>query len=335
MISVIVPVYKTEAYLPQCIDSILRQTYRDLEILLIDDGSPDNCGGICEEYARSDTRIRVFHTENKGLSAARNLGLREAKGEYIGFVDSDDWLEPDMYEILLRRLEETGTNISACGVRSEYQDRSYDYSIRDAVYIGTEATKVIACNFSTATWNKLYKKTIWTGISFPESSTYEDAAILCKVVLKAGSMSCVPKPLYHYRMRVGSIVHTRSMKNSMDCWNAIYNRYLYLCALPEFNEDHQFVDLLEKLVAHTAVKIWIWMYMVPKEQRDYDFLHMVSGFVQKKYPFFGKKNWGLPLRTGIFFTRYPNDFSLKAVHILYAFSTFFVKDTNESLFPSE
>jgi len=119
MISVIVPVYKVEQYLRQCIESILNQTYQDLEILLIDDGSPDRCGIICEEYAKKDPRIKVFHTENHGLSAARNVGLQIAKGEYIGFVDSDDWIEPDMYEILLRRLEETDTDISVCEIWRE------------------------------------------------------------------------------------------------------------------------------------------------------------------------------------------------------------------------
>lgn len=104
MISIIVPVYNVELYIHQCIDSIISQTYRDIEILLIDDGSTDKCGNICDEYARIDPRIRVFHTQNKGLSAARNLGLREAKGDYIGFVDSDDWIEPNMFEVLLQQL---------------------------------------------------------------------------------------------------------------------------------------------------------------------------------------------------------------------------------------
>ena len=97
MISVIVPVYNVEPWLRQCLDSIVGQTYGDLEILLVDDGSTDRCGAVCEEYARADARIRVFHTENRGLSAARNLGLREARGELIGFVDADDWIEPEMY----------------------------------------------------------------------------------------------------------------------------------------------------------------------------------------------------------------------------------------------
>lgn len=112
-ISVIVPVYKVERYIRQFIESIIHQTYLDIEILLIDDESPDRCGEICDEYARIDKRIRVFHTDNKGLSVARNLGLHEAKGEYIGFVDPDDWIEPDIYEILLQRLNETGADICA------------------------------------------------------------------------------------------------------------------------------------------------------------------------------------------------------------------------------
>lgn len=142
MISVIVPVYKVERYIHQCIVSILNQTYQDLEILLIDDGSPDKCGEICKEYAKKDSRIKVFHTENHGLSAARNVGLQIAKGEYIGFVDSDDWIEPDMFEILLRRLEETGADISVCEIwREDVEERHPGKSVRNAVYTGTDAIK--------------------------------------------------------------------------------------------------------------------------------------------------------------------------------------------------
>lgn len=113
MISVIVPVYKVAPYLRQCVDSIINQSFDDLEILLIDDGSPDQCGEICDEYAAKDSRVRVFHTENKGLSAARNLGLQKATGEYIGFIDSDDWIEPDMYEVLLRKDTPAGSPLLA------------------------------------------------------------------------------------------------------------------------------------------------------------------------------------------------------------------------------
>lgn len=114
MISIIVPVYQVELFLHRCVDSIRNQTIRDLEILLIDDGSPDRCGEYCDDYARKDDRIRVFHTDNKGLSAARNLGLREAKGKYIGFVDSDDWIELDIFEVLQTALEDADADVCAC-----------------------------------------------------------------------------------------------------------------------------------------------------------------------------------------------------------------------------
>ena len=116
MISVIVPVYNVEPYLRKCLDSILAQTYRNLEILVIDDGSTDGSGRICDEYAGRDERIKVFHTENHGLSCARNLGLDNANGEWIGFVDSDDWIEPDMYEVLLPWAGKTATADVECGV---------------------------------------------------------------------------------------------------------------------------------------------------------------------------------------------------------------------------
>ena len=115
VISVIVPVYKVEQYLPQCIESIINQTYRNLEIILIDDGSPDNCGKICEEYAQKDKRIKVFHKKNGGLSDARNYGIARASGEYLAFVDSDDWIEPDMYEVLVNWIEDHQTDIVSCG----------------------------------------------------------------------------------------------------------------------------------------------------------------------------------------------------------------------------
>lgn len=156
MISIIVPVYNVELYIHQCIDSIVNQTYQDIEILLIDDGSTDKCRNICDEYARIDHRIRVFHTENKGLSAARNLGLREARGEYIGFVDSDDWIEPNMYEVLLQQLEKNGAEISVCELFVEYKTRHQAGSnIQNAVYRGQEIIQALISNsFYNLAWNK-------------------------------------------------------------------------------------------------------------------------------------------------------------------------------------
>ena len=121
-ISVIVPVYKVEAYLDKCVRSIMDQTYRNLEIILVDDGSPDDCPAMCDAWAEKDSRIRVIHKENGGLSDARNAGMAVATGEYIGFIDSDDYIAPDMYRLLLERMTADGSDIAACGVEMVFED---------------------------------------------------------------------------------------------------------------------------------------------------------------------------------------------------------------------
>lgn len=332
MISVIVPVYNVGLYLNQCIDSILKQTYRDLEILLIDDGSPDRCKEICDEYAKKDHRIRLFHTENKGLSAARNLGLREAKGEYIGFVDSDDWIEPNMYENLLRQIEKTNTDISTCAVWSEYMNSKEVYSINNAVFVGLESVRALIYCINNGAWNKLYKSKCWAGIFFPEGYSHEDVATIYKVFLNARSISCIPDPLYHYRIRDKSITHIWSMNNLMDYWIVFYDRYKYLSTLPDIRKDQTLINKMEEQLANKAAKIWRWVYGVPKEQRDYVFLRNVSCYVRKHFPLFGKKEWRLDLRICIFFSRFTNEFSFL---FLYALNNIYrrIRDYNRSPYP--
>ena len=128
MISVIVPVYNVELYLEKCLDSILAQTYSDLEVLVIDDGSTDRCGEVCDRFAEQDHRIKEFHTENHGLSAARNLGLDQMQGKYVGFVDNDDWIEPDMYEMLFNIAEQTNADIVTCRFYKEYRNTTEESS---------------------------------------------------------------------------------------------------------------------------------------------------------------------------------------------------------------
>lgn len=124
-LSIIVPVYKVEKYLPRCIDSILAQTFRDFELILIDDGSPDNCGAICDDYAARDSRIKVIHQENAGVSAARNAGLDIASGTYLGFVDSDDWIEPEMYETMIATAKEKNVDVVVCGINYCEEDGAF------------------------------------------------------------------------------------------------------------------------------------------------------------------------------------------------------------------
>ena len=182
MLSVIIPVYNVEPYLEKCLDSVLKQTYKDMEILIIDDGSTDRSGAISDEYAAKDSRIRVFHTENRGLSAARNLGLDNAVGGYIGFVDSDDWIEPDMYEVLLKKAEETGADIVECGVFKEYPDKTVEHQRPDRVMYKIEAIRALVNReLSNSVWNKVWVKSCYFNIRFPEGRLYEDVAITYRI----------------------------------------------------------------------------------------------------------------------------------------------------------
>ena len=126
LISVIVPIYNVEKYLDRCVDSIINQTYKNLEIILVDDGSPDNCPQMCDDYAKKDSRIKVVHKENGGLSDARNVGMEVATGEYVSFIDSDDYISLDFYETLLETIVDNDSDIVECGVVKFYEDNSFD-----------------------------------------------------------------------------------------------------------------------------------------------------------------------------------------------------------------
>ena len=202
-------------------DSILNQTYRDLEILRIDDGSPDECGEICEEYESRDSWARFFHTENSGLSAARNIGLKAAMGG-IGFIDSDDWIEPDMYDVLIRGLEEA--DISICGFDSADQEVRF----QEAVYIGADALRTLVDEkFNNNVWNKLYRREMFDGVLFPEGMNYEDVAVMHRVVDKAKTVATISEVKYQYRVRTASITKTYTAENLMNYADTRLCRYYF------------------------------------------------------------------------------------------------------------
>ena len=291
MISIIVPVYKVEPYLRQCVDSILGQTYRDIEVLLIDDGSPDRCGEICDEYAEKDDRVRVFHTENRGLSAARNLGLREARGEYIGFVDSDDWIEPDMYEVLLRRIQETEADIGVCGFSYDYLNTSECSPCVEAVYDSVGAVGALICgDLRKQVMNKLWSRQAAMLLRFPEGRVYEDIFTVYKVLMQANKVATVHQPLYRYRQRKGSIARTYPMKNLIDYWEAIHERYEDLKSTKNLEAE------LRKQCASAIARTWRWFYSVPKENRDYNYLITLHSFTTKNYQLLGDQGWPISLR---------------------------------------
>lgn len=216
-ISVIVPIYKVEEYLKRAVDSILQQTFSDLEIILVDDGSPDNCGLMCEEYAKIDSRIKVVHKTNGGLSSARNAGLDVATGEYIGFVDSDDWIHPQMYEYLYKCATKYDLDITTCrfektNVFNPQNYTKYDgfatYEVHDSLKFLKNLNLDIFYQYSPSVCTKLYKKEVFDNLRFEEGKLFEDTIIMIPTFLKASKIGYTDKVFYYYfQNRQGSIMN--------------------------------------------------------------------------------------------------------------------------------
>lgn len=305
MISVIVPVFNVEPYLRQCIDSILNQTYSDLEVLLIDDGSPDRCGEICDEYAKRDQRVRVFHTENGGLSAARNLGLSEARGDYIGFVDSDDWIESDMYEILLGRIEETGADISICGIWNVSNDSKKAHVFTEIVYTRTEALELlIDGEINNGVWNKLYCCKLFKNARFPEGMTSEDIFFIQRVIFEADRVAVSSAIGYDYRVRHGSLSKSYSAKNLLDYADTHIDRYCFFRdETYELYKKKQ--DVLLQYAARGISKVWRWWYGCSSDERKayQERIRELCVFSKENFPLFGRRSWPGFLRLSTVFMR--------------------------------
>ncbi len=207
-ISVIVPVYKVEPYIHKCVDSILGQTFSDIQVILVDDGSPDTCGDICEEYAKKDERVQVVHKENGGLSDARNAGIPYAKGEYVIFLDSDDYVEKDMLEYLYTNIKKAGADMATCGIYEVYKDRiEAQEEEEDFVCSGEEAFRCILRGHTIRgeIWNKLILKSCMEDLRFPKGRLYEDIYYTVDLMQRVKTVAVGTKPKYYYLHREDSI----------------------------------------------------------------------------------------------------------------------------------
>lgn len=220
LISVIVPIYNIERYLRRCLDSIINQSYSNLEIILVDDGSTDNSGKICDEYKLKDDRVLVVHKYNGGLSDARNAGIDKSKGDYIGFVDGDDVIHKDMYLVLLEQLILNDADMSICRF-----DRFTDSDCKPTMFISNEKYKlnkiISKCvnqeyalkeclstkRYSVSAWSKLYKRDIFKDIRFPKGYEMEDWAIIIDSILKCKNIALIDNVLYYYYQRENGIMH--------------------------------------------------------------------------------------------------------------------------------
>lgn len=266
-ISVIVPVYNVEQYIEKCLISILSQTYKNLEIICINDGSTDASGRICDDFAKKDNRIIVFHTENRGVSAARNIGLENFTGDYIGFVDSDDWIEPEMYEELLSLLKSKGADIASCGFYFDNAEGSVP--AKNILSVPTEAVE------TRKFLEYIYKRDMYKGVSgylvtrlfksflfkefdnggyhirfCAELNIGEDVLLLAESMLNSNTAVFLELPLYHYYQNPSSSMH--SLEKRLESLSSLesYKRVIELFEDNNINTD--IIDLVKRFYVYHA-----------------------------------------------------------------------------------
>lgn len=280
LISIVVPVYQVEPYLKRSIESILRQTYQNIEIILVSDFAPDQCGRICDDFAKKDQRVKVIHKEHGGLSAARNAGLDIVSGEYIGFVDSDDWIEPDMYEYLINGIKKTNADISIC---SFWEEHSYTARV-----VGTKANTLldrseairdlVTTNGITNTvWNKLYHRSLFDEIRFPEGRLSEDSATTYRIFAKADTICILTDPKYHYFINPKGLMRAKNLNRELDFWMAAKQRYYDLLPFyPELEEPLK-VDIMQAIM-----NIWSMMWDLDRTEwhAHADLLNEMAGYAR-------------------------------------------------------
>ena len=228
-ISIIVPIYNVEKYLNRCVDSILNQTFTNFECILVDDGSPDRCPQICDEYAKKDKRIRVIHKPNGGLSDARNAGIEVAQGEYLSFIDSDDWIHPQMLEILYEGIAKNNVMLSVCAYEEVKTYKNFDkienpvFEIRNGMdfLIENNVTAVIAPN-------KLYHKSLFENIRYPVGKIHEDEFVTYKILYKSWEIAYCGEKLYMYFVNSEGITKGEWSPKHLDLLDALEERIDFL-----------------------------------------------------------------------------------------------------------
>lgn len=255
-ISIIVPVYKVERYLDKCIQSIVNQTYTNLEIILVNDGSPDRCPEICDEWSRKDSRIQVLHQKNAGVSAARNAGIRMAQGEYLYFVDGDDWIVPTLCERVMRIFtEHDGVDIvtfDCVKITENGVCQGGTENLQNGILSVVDALReLLKGNINAYSWNKVYRRSVFSDIWFPARTAFEDMAIGYKLFLNAKGIYCLNEKLYYYVQRAGSATSRLSVKKLEELFLSRWESYVYLKPIyPDVAE------IVFPLVALCAVRLY-------------------------------------------------------------------------------
>lgn len=240
-ISIIIPVYNVEKYLRRCMDSILNQDYKNIEIILINDGSTDKSEYICKEYSERNKNIKFISQNNKGIAETRNIGLKHATGEYVTFLDSDDWVESNIYSILIRTAEEYNSDIVVCGYNKYYEGgriQSLTPYKEITHFNGKEAlAENLKGNITTVLWDKLYRRSLFDGVKIPNIKCFEDQMPNLITLLKSSKVTCIPNKLVYYFYREDSITNTKTVESKLTLFeqleimkkflesNNLYNEY--------------------------------------------------------------------------------------------------------------
>jgi len=317
LISVIIPMYNVQQYARQCIESVMNQTYQNLEIILVDDGSPDSVGEICEEYAKVDERVKVFHKKNGGLSSARNYGIDVSTGEWIAFVDGDDWVEPDMYENLYKTAAEHDVMVSACLFYADYTNGCKEQicTSKTSVFTGREEifrAMVVDSALRAFAWNKLYKREFFMeGYRYAEGKNYEDVRFTKYIISRVPSIALIRKHLYHYRQRKNSIAHTGNLKNAIDNWEAREERRSLFSDLPEDCQRAMQVDCI--MVCNQAWRASLFSKDLDKYQNE---IKAMREFAKEHYEEIHKGGYALSVKIIASLTRADNQFSYLMVWLL-------------------
>lgn len=266
LITVIIPIYNVEEYLDECINSVLKQSYTNLDVILADDGSTDKSGVIADDYAKKDKRCRVYHRKNQGVSATRNFGITVAKGKYIVFLDSDDMLDEHMIERLYQEALKEQVDMVLCGIKRKTPDKEYVkayqvpsriYQLQDYMYEmydrehGSEDVDMFLP--MVAAWNKIYKKSLFDHIRYPEGRIHEDCAVIHRLVAAAGNVKWLNEPLYIYRERKGSIMQQDFSSNRMDDF---YGKLDCVRFMNERTEDKKLMNLLVSECMNVGRRYW-------------------------------------------------------------------------------
>jgi glycosyltransferase involved in cell wall biosynthesis len=264
-ISVIVPVYNVEPYLRRCLDSIIRQSYRNLEIILVNDGSPDNCGVICDEYAAKDERFKVIHKPNGGVASARNTGLAIATGDWVGWVDSDDWIEAGMFETMLKSAESHSADIVICSREESYPDHCFRMGWQQPELLDKKQAIALLVEddlIQSYLWDKLWRRELFQDITIPQLEVFEDMAVMYRLFMRAERVVCLPNELYHYEHHETGLTTKLSLESRINFFQVNRERFENL------GQDFpQLAEGLLRVLAVAAIQIWTAYYDTPKDKR--------------------------------------------------------------------